>query len=767
MMQIIEMMATTSMAENHHSDRKQPRRTVRALAGPAALFLICCALFWKLVLTNQYTWLEGPDLANQVLPWLQFQAGEWHAGRFPLWDPYHWGGQPLAGQAQPGVVYPFNWILLSLPLKEGWLRQSYLHWYFVLIHYMGALFAYLLCRDLKLNRIAAVLGGTAFACTGFVGSVDWPQMLNGAIWAPLVILFLLRAGRGEKPVASAALSGAFLGMAWLSGHHQAPIFLSLAVAAAWLFLILRAGGIRRDVLALAALSAVFAIFCGAFQLLPAYEYGKLAHRWVGGEGPVTWKDPVPYSVHAEYSLKLQSLFGILFPGYHVHTATFSGVVVFSLGVLAAAALWRDPRVRFFAALGLGGLLISLGSNSVFHGVLYAAVPMVEKARSPGVAAYLFNFSVAILSAFSVQELLSGSYSGHIRKYGKSLFIFSIVTLLFGFIVTEMRQFGLTQDRLILSGLAGLLLAAAIAAYNAGHLSPRATAICCLGLAVFEFGGFVGYALPHRGEKNRTIYLNRMAENADIVKFLRSQPGPFRVDVDDKEIPFNFGDWHGIETLGGYLASVSSNLLNAEIHTDRGQNLMNVRYAVRRQPNRAGQREIFSGQSGLKVFENPGALPRARTVHEVEQAQTGQIAASKLSQETFDVAAKALVSGEVPDLERCAGEDEVIVVSRTSNSVSLLAEMGCNGMVVLADTYFPGWTATVDGRRVPVYETYGMIRGVVVEAGPHTIEMRYRPWTAIAGGLMTAIGFLSAFVIWRVSLRPPRTDSRPGLTTGCE
>jgi hypothetical protein len=247
----------------------------------------------------------------------------------------------------------------------------------------------------------------------------------------------------------------------------------------------------------------------------------------------------------------------------------------------------------------------------------------------------------------------------------------------------------------------------------------------------------------------------MADNADIVKFLRSQPGPFRIDVDDKEIPFNFGDWHGIEVLGGYLASISSNLVGAEMHNDHAKNLMNVRYAVRREPDRPGQREVFSGQSGLKVFENPQAMPRAWTVHDIEQPVPGQPASAQFSQEGFNIAAKTFVKGAVPDLAKCTGQDEVEIVSRTSSSISLLAQMRCRGMVVLADTYVPGWSATVDRNRVDIHEAYGVIRGVIVDAGIHTIEMRYRPWSAIAGGLMTLTGFLGAFVLWGFSVRRSR------------
>jgi hypothetical protein len=94
-----------------------------------------------------------------VLPWYQFEATEWHQGRFPIWDPHQWGGQSLIGQGQPGVAYPFNWILFLLPLRDGRIPYSHLHWYFVLLHYMGALFCYWLCRDLNRSRTASVIAG--------------------------------------------------------------------------------------------------------------------------------------------------------------------------------------------------------------------------------------------------------------------------------------------------------------------------------------------------------------------------------------------------------------------------------------------------------------------------------------------------------------------------------------------------------------------------------------------------------------------------------
>src|ERR1035437_2366810 len=120
------------VAEKHQGDGNRPLWA--ALAVPALLLVVVVLFYWKLTLSSQYSWMDSPDFAYQVLPWFQFQAGEWHAGRFPLWDPHAWAGQSLIGQGQPGAAYPLNWLLFLVPLRHGWIRLAALHWYYVLIH---------------------------------------------------------------------------------------------------------------------------------------------------------------------------------------------------------------------------------------------------------------------------------------------------------------------------------------------------------------------------------------------------------------------------------------------------------------------------------------------------------------------------------------------------------------------------------------------------------------------------------------------------------
>jgi hypothetical protein len=208
---------------------------LRRLKFPALLLLITIGFNWKLVLSGQYTWLDSGDKTNLIVPWLQVQAAQWHGAHFPIWDPHLWIGQPLVGMVQPGTLNPLNWILFSMPLKDGFLQFPVLHWYWVSIQFLAVLFAYLLCRDLALSSSACVLGGCAFGLGGFMGTTGWPYVMMSGLLLPLILMFFLRVLRRERMVANAAASGALLGASFLSGHHAIPIFFSLAIAALWIY----------------------------------------------------------------------------------------------------------------------------------------------------------------------------------------------------------------------------------------------------------------------------------------------------------------------------------------------------------------------------------------------------------------------------------------------------------------------------------------------------------------------------------------------------
>jgi hypothetical protein len=619
-------------------------RTAGALL---ALLLLTAAFYWKLTVSREWTFLEGPDLANVVRPWLDFEAREFHAGRFPLWDPYEWAGHSLIGQVQPGITNPLNWILFAMPLGDGHIPVTTLHWYWVMIHWLGAVFCYALCRDLKAGYTASLLGGCIFALTGFLGHTDWPQILMSSIWVPLILLFFARVARGQAPASNAALCGAALGMAFLSGHHVVPTFTMVLVGAMWLVYIAIPDGQARRPVPLAARwghAAIFAVvwlLVSAAQVLPAIEYAKQSLRWAGASEPLRWGQPVPYDVHAHYSLGWPSVGGIVLPGISLHANPHVGFIAVAL---ALAALWyrrREARVRWFAFVALGGLLLALGKDFPPYWLIYRFVPMVEKAREPAMAIVLCQVGIAVLAALGASRLRRGW----------------MVTLAFGLFLAE-------------------------AVYDAPHL------------ARFDRPG--SYTALIRGQ-------------ADIAEYLQAQPGWFRVDFDDSDVPYNFGNLYAIEQFGGVGSSlpVRTHRMLGNAETPR---LFGIRYRVARQPSDPAQQEVFRSRSGLKVYRDPRIAEPLWTWRDVP----------------------------------CGAPDRWRVVSRQPEVFVIEAELGCPGLVVAGDSYYPGWRARVDGERCPVQELYA-VRAVRVGAGRHTVEFRYRPASVYWGFGLTLLGFsIAAF-----------------------
>lgn len=66
-----------------------------------------------------------------------------------------------------------------------------------------------------------------------------------------------------------------------------------------------------------------------------------------------------------------------------------------------------------------------------------------------------------------------------------------------------------------------------------------------------------------------------------------------------------------------------------------------------------------------------------------------------------------------------------------------------GTLVLADSDYPGWTATVDGVAAAVRPVEGLFRGVDLAPGAHEVVFVYRPPSLLAGALCTLLGLVIA------------------------
>lgn len=79
-------------------------------------------------------------------------------------------------------------------------------------------------------------------------------------------------------------------------------------------------------------------------------------------------------------------------------------------------------------------------------------------------------------------------------------------------------------------------------------------------------------------------------------------------------------------------------------------------------------------------------------------------------------------------------------------------------LVVTDFYHRGWRAFVDGQEAPVLIADGVYRAVPLEAGTHTVEMRFEPVSQVAGAAISAIALLAiaASVAWAFLVGPRRS-----------
>ena len=722
------------------------------------LLLLTVAFYWKLALSVQFTFLETPQAAYQAIPGYQFLARAMHSGVIPLWDPYQWSGQPVLGLFDQGASFPLNWPLFLAPLRDGYLQLSYVHLHFVLMHFLAAAFMYAFCRSRGSSKYASVAAGAAFSFGGYVGAVPWPAVLHGAMWVPLAFLFFhsgMETAALRPALFRAVCCGASLGLSLLSGHYQASLFTLLGLGGLFLYFLFArpesARPTRRQSGLLFAAVMVCCFLVAALQLLPAWEYGTRVYRWTGQPEPAPALQTVPYDKDVHHGLLPLSMLAPMTPKGRPAPA-FLGWTCLSLAVFAVAACWSSVPIRMYSALALGAAAYAAGHHSLFYGLLYSLVPGLDKATGWGGAIAICQFAVLAVAARGMDQILDlqqkegERWRSRIAKAVGGVGLFCWALLLWLYLIGKLEADA--GDSIMLSALAALALSATLSAFFRGVLSVGATRILLSLVLLFELAAS-SHLLAHRSDPQRAIHLKKLAENRDVVAFLKEQPRPFRFDVHPPaELPANLGDWEGLESTRGRPSSVSAALYDfLRWDPPRTSLLLNTVYVVAREPADPGQEEVFSGAEGWKVFRNREAFPRAWIVHAVRQAPDMQRAAELFRSPGFDARREAiLVGSSAPSVGgTCPGPSKVELVRHSAQRVEARSSASCPALVVFAEPFFPGWRATVNGRPAALHAVFGALRGVEVPAGENAIQLQYRPLTVYLGAVLSAAGLLMVIV----------------------
>jgi uncharacterized membrane protein YfhO len=150
----------------------------------------------------------------------------------------------------------------------------------------------------------------------------------------------------------------------------------------------------------------------------------------------------------------------------------------------------------------------------------------------------------------------------------------------------------------------------------------------------------------------------------------------------------------------------------------------------------------------KIYRYDNVLPRAAIYHHAELVRNEGEVLNKLADSSLDIFQSVVLneSALTPDertqvaainRQKPARIEAASIRSHQSQDVQIEASLDRSGILVLNDTSYPGWTATVDGRPAAWTNANYLFRGVLLPPGKHAVRFRYRPKSFSTGVSISA------------------------------
>lgn len=646
------------------------------------------------------------DGVAQFYPWRLLAARTMRGGRLALWNPHQMCGYPFVGNGQSALFYPPNWVLALVDVKWGMGLLAAVH------YALAAVLTALLCRVLGLGHLPAAFGGIAFAFGGFMVSwTELPTLMNSAAWLPgalLGVALIFARSRWGVPLLAGSLA-----MTLLAGHFQIAAYVWMVAAAYALARVLWRAMRRRPTRLLALLSAVaLGVLLGAVQVLPTLELAANSPRGHGGPSEAGWE------FHERLAVRPAELIGLLDPnafgnpahGDHELTAYgipysehcgFVGIITLLLG-LAGVFFRRTRHYAFFAVLALLAVHVSMAGP--LARVIYFHVPKLGQAGSFSRVLSVFTFAAAMAGAFGLEGICA-----HLR----------------------VRDGRCDQE-----------------GRCPWNLTPAAC-LCALALVIlgWELLPWAHEFLPKTRREHVypiTPAIDRLIRAEGRVLAVTPRNAWGMAHVPAAVLPPNAATVYHYDSIAGYdslmvtsyrefmaraegtdpAPAANGNMLLPNEATGPGQMLMGLGtvLAAGRPEDRLDVQEVSlgSGHGRAAIYEVDPVLPRAFTA-----------------------------DGTSEDIQEAAEAIRVAAWRRAGNGLMQvdLPQPSGGKMLYVTETFYPGWSAYVDGERREVRSVFGAFCGVNIQDSDEQVRLVFEPATVRVGCFLAlvGIGLLAAVV----------------------
>lgn len=683
------------------------------------------------------------DPVQQQYPWRHLAIEALKQGELPFWNPYVLAGMPLLANHQSAILYPLNIIFFVMPFMQAWSVLVYSQ------PLLAALGMYLLLRTLGIGKTGALGGGIVYAFGGFATVwMQWNTLVHAGLWLPWALTGLYRYIALRKSILWLFLSGCSLSCSLFAGHLQTFVYVFF-VSVSWAILLM--ARVRQWQIALAVIVhylTVGAVTC--VQWYPLLELISQSARSVD----LTWQSNPSWFLPYSHLLMFISpdIFGNpVTQNYwgvwnYAEFSGYAGIIALSLSIVSAFTIRR--KVVWYA-IGLVILSLSMALPTPLGMAPFIwQIPFIDSAQ-PTRLLFVVGFGIALLAGIGIDRAIrSIRFLSAAAVVGVGLVGLAWVLVRSGVVTSDATSLSIAVRNLTYSSLiAGVFALCTCTVYVVGRFDQSRKwlafliGVLCIGWISADSIRYSEKFLP----ESRASYVY---PSTRILTYLAEHAGYDRVMPIDKRILFpNIASYYRIATVSGYdplYLYATGEMIAASERGDGNSappfgfnriiapsrfssplmSLLGVRYVLSLTPlNDPELTEVMKEGESI-LYRTDKVMPRAFMVPSTVRYAQREKMIKDITTGAIDLQ-KVAPGLDIPQGEWSSGSAEILMYS--SSRVVIRTDTEGPGMLVLTDSWYPTWTATVDGQYRPIYQAYGMLRAVEVPPGVHTVEFRVHLW----------------------------------------
>lgn len=725
----------------------------------------------------------------QFVPWWTQAWQTLRIGQLPLWNSLLGMGVPLLANYQSALLYPPTWLYFLFAEIAGPPGIAWGQALLIALHLAWAGWGMVcLTRKMGWPPLAQTVSALAFPLSGYLVARSHFLSINAAVaWLPWILLGAYQLVQQPDKKRPALLLTGLIAMQLLAGHAQTTWY-TLLLAAAWVtYWAWQKGGwsVTLQAWVRYVFAGGWAAVLAAAQLLPTVEYLLQSQR--ASAYDISQAMTYSFWPWRFLTLFLPNLFGSPANGDYWGYAAYweDAAYVGLLAILMAIVILfrrhkgiQEKRFVRFLLIILGiSFIFALGDNTPVFPWLYRTIPTFDMFQAPSRYLIWAVFALAMLAGMGIaiwrRPEGRGLYWARLATMGAFA-----VTLAAGIgywaMMQEFFDLGEVKASFIpafgLAGLVGLGIGVLnLLAPRKNDAKAKPVWLWAVSLLLTMDLILAGWGLNPGVDVSEYQLMSGTASSALV------QKSRYHLSLaDEQTLKFDrFLTFESFEVSGGIgelrnALLPNTNILDDLPMTSNFDPILPGRYTAWMTALDQVSPEIKAemlARMGVDVEVQVEAFPPYSVSYLQIDANYGQLrwASCGIPVPDGETSLTMILNGEVFGAEKVLLEttDEVIcgedsqaelLWMRSANSVSIMVDTDSDGYLVLADTWYPGWQAKIDGENTEIYRADYLFRAIKVPAGNHQIEFAYLPYSFYIGVLMSVIGW----GIWTYAYRKQKS-----------